>query len=144
MVHAGGDMRIFITGAAGFIGMHVAARMLAQGHEVVGLDAFTPYYDPALKRARWARLSTHARFRGVEGALEDAALLSRVVEEAAPDAIIHLAAQAGVRYSLEAPRSYIDANVIGTFTLLEAIMRCRVGFLRAASRPRVKSPRGIS
>ena len=114
-------MRFLITGAAGFIGMHAAQRLLRDGHDVVGLDAFTPYYDPTLKRARFALLTQYPRFAGCEASLEDAPGLRRLVQEAAPDVVIHLAAQAGVRYSIDEPGAYIGANIVGTFNLLEAV-----------------------
>ncbi len=114
-------MKILVTGTAGFIGFHVARRLLAEGHSVVGFDGVTNYYDPALKRARLALLLDQPGFRQVEGMLEDAPLLMSTVAEAKADVVVHLAAQAGVRYSLEAPQSYIQSNVVGTANLLEAL-----------------------
>ena len=113
-----GKDRVLITGAAGFIGFHLARRMLAQGWEVVGFDGMTPYYDPRLKEARLAILQAQAGFRFVQGLLEDG--ITDLVAETRPAVIIHLAAQAGVRYSIEAPRSYVQANLIGTHEVLEA------------------------
>ena len=101
-------MRFFITGTAGFIGFHLAQRLLAEGHFVAGFDAMTSYYDVALKRARHRFLQRTNAFRPVTGRLEDMDLLMRSCAEAEPEIIIHLAAQAGVRYSLENPRSYVD------------------------------------
>jgi UDP-glucuronate 4-epimerase len=121
-------VKAFVTGTAGFIGYHLAARLLADGHQVTGYDGVTDYYDPALKRARLARLGEHLSFTQIEGMLEDSALLGRTVAAAAPEVIVHLAAQAGVRHSLENPRAYIDANLVGTFNLLEAAV--------AAAKPR--------
>jgi UDP-glucuronate 4-epimerase len=112
-------MRIFVTGTAGFIGFHLAERLLHEGHGVFGFDGFTPYYDVSLKRAREARLTAHAAYQSDEAMLEDFAALSSAVERASPDIIVHLAAQAGVRYSLENPRAYAEANLTGTFNLLE-------------------------
>ncbi|MDA8586306.1 GDP-mannose 4,6-dehydratase [Rhodobacteraceae bacterium] len=109
-----------ITGSAGFIGYHCAERWLAEGWRVVGLDAFTEYYDPKLKRDRVARLSKHDNYIQVEGRVEEAGLFDRLLSEYAPDHVVHLAAQAGVRYSIDAPRTYVDANIRGTFELLEA------------------------
>src|SRR3954454_10199792 len=106
-------MRILVTGAAGFIGFHLARRLLAEEHFVDGFDGMTPYYDVSLKAARWAELERHPRFRGKIAMLEDAAALEGFA--VAPDAIVHLAAQAGVRYSLENPRAYVDSNLLGTF-----------------------------
>ena len=116
-------MKIFITGTAGFIGFHLVRRLLAGGHEVTGYDGVTDYYDPALKRARLALLGQERGFRPVEGMLEDAADLSTALERSEAEIVIHLAAQAGVRYSLEAPQSYVQSNVVGTGNLLEAMRR---------------------
>lgn len=112
-------MRIFITGTAGFIGFHLARRLLAQGHLVDGFDGMTTYYDVSLKEARRALLLPSNGYRDTIGMLEDFKSLSQAVAQAAPDVIIHLAAQAGVRYSLENPRAYIDANLVGTFNVME-------------------------
>ncbi|MBU1335688.1 MAG: NAD-dependent epimerase/dehydratase family protein [Alphaproteobacteria bacterium] len=114
-------MRIFITGAAGFIGFHLAQRLLADGHAVTGYDGMTDYYDPALKRARLAMLAGHERFVLIEGMLEDAARLREGLAQSGAEVVLHLAAQAGVRYSLEQPQSYIQSNVVGTANLLEAL-----------------------
>src|SRR5690606_30509417 len=119
----GGRMKVFITGTAGFIGFHLARRLLAEGHEVVGYDGMTPYYDVSLKTARHAILSREPRFRAVEAMLEDAARLEAEIAAFAPEIVVHLAAQAGVRYSLEAPEAYVSANLVGTFNLLEALRR---------------------
>ncbi len=111
-------MRILVTGSAGFIGFHMAARLLADGHKVVGVDGFTPYYDPELKRRRCRILQQNDKFSGHEILLEDFAALKAAYGEGF-DAVYHFAAQAGVRYSLENPRAYVDANLVGTFNLLE-------------------------
>jgi UDP-glucuronate 4-epimerase len=113
-------MRFLITGTAGFIGFHLARRLLADGHTVVGVDGMTPYYDVKLKHSRHAMLARTNAFQPHILMLEDAEALLRVAEDAAPDVIIHLAAQAGVRYSLENPRAYCDANLVGGFNVLEA------------------------
>lgn len=113
-------MRVLVTGSAGFIGYHMAARLIASGHEVVGLDGMTPYYDPALKRARRAKLEASKAFRSEEFLLEDQTKLERLYATGF-DAVYHFAAQAGVRYSLENPRAYVDANLIGTYNLLEVM-----------------------
>ncbi len=112
-------MRYFITGTAGFIGFHVARSLIDAGHTVCGIDGMTAYYDVALKRRRHAMLLQSPHFSAHEIMLEDMEALSRVYTQFAPDVIIHLAAQAGVRYSLENPRAYVDANLIGTFNILE-------------------------
>ena len=113
-------MRLLITGTAGFIGFHLALRLLSDGHEIVGYDGLTPYYDVSLKRDRLKRLSTNTRFEQVEAMLEDRSCLTSTIQKQTPDVIIHLAAQAGVRYSLENPEAYVDSNLVGTFNLLEA------------------------
>jgi UDP-glucuronate 4-epimerase len=107
-------MRYLITGAAGFIGYHCCVRLLEAGHEVVGIDNLNSYYDPALKRARLARLAhQHGRWTFKELDIADRAGIDRLFAEQRPQRVIHLAAQAGVRASLTAPRSYIDANLVG-------------------------------
>jgi UDP-glucuronate 4-epimerase len=112
-------MRVFVTGSAGFIGFHLASRLLELGHDVYGYDGLTPYYDPRLKEARRALLQRSNRYRETIAMLEDMEALTRAAEACAPDVIVHLAAQAGVRYSLQNPRAYIDANVVGTFNVME-------------------------
>ena len=112
-------MRVLVTGTAGFIGFHVARQLIAAGHDVVGVDGLTPYYDVKLKQRRHGILLQSPNFSARELMLEDAPALARVYQEHHPEVVIHLAAQAGVRYSLENPRAYIDANVVGTFNLLE-------------------------
>ena len=111
---------VLITGSAGFIGYHTAERYLTDGWRVVGLDAFTEYYDPTLKRDRAARLAKHENYVEVEARVEGDGVFLDLFDTYAPDVVIHLAAQAGVRYSIEAPRSYMEANIQGTFELLEA------------------------
>lgn len=115
--------RIFITGTAGFIGYHLAKLFLRKGHVVHGYDGITPYYDMGLKQRRQALLFRHSLFSATEGMLEDEDLLGSTVTGFRPDVVVHLAAQAGVRYSLEQPRSYVSSNVIGTFNLLECVRR---------------------
>ena len=126
-------MKVMVTGSAGFIGFHLCRRLIALGHEVVGLDGMTPYYDPALKRARHAELLTSRHFQAHEIMLEDEGALSRLIGDTRADAVIHLAAQAGVRYSIESPRSYVDSNIIGTFNLLEALRISPTGHFLMAS-----------
>jgi UDP-glucuronate 4-epimerase len=114
-------MRFLVTGTAGFIGFHLAQRLLADGHSVLGIDGLTPYYDPNLKRRRHQELARSSGFVAREAMIEDARLLTDLVAEANADAVFHLAAQAGVRYSAENPRAYIESNIVGTFNLLEAL-----------------------
>lgn len=125
--------RIYITGAAGFIGFHLAELLLAEGFRVHGFDGMTEYYDVTLKRRRLAVLSQHPGFSFTEAMLEDSTRLAADIADFAPQAIVHLAAQAGVRYSLEAPRSYLSANVEGTFNVLEAARDAGVRHLLLAS-----------
>jgi UDP-glucuronate 4-epimerase len=125
--------RILVTGTAGFIGFHLAKGLLSEGFEVHGYDGFTPYYDVELKRQRHRMLHAFPGFTATEGMLEDRETLDGVADRFQPSVIIHLAAQAGVRYSLENPRAYLDANVIGTFNVMEAARRLRVRHLMMAS-----------
>lgn len=126
-------MRFLVTGAAGFIGFHLTRRLLADGHSVTGVDGMTPYYDVGLKRARLALLQRTDAFRFDEFMLEDFAALQAAAEEAKPEAIVHLAAQAGVRYSLVNPRSYADSNLTGAFNLLEVARQAAPRHLLFAS-----------
>ena len=126
-------MRYLITGTAGFIGFHLARRLLDEGHFVVGFDGMTPYYDVRLKEKRTAILARSNGFKAVTGMLEDKAALDRAAELAEPDVIVHLAAQAGVRYSLENPRSYVDSNVTGSFNVLELARNMQPKHLLLAS-----------
>lgn len=112
-------MRYLITGTAGFIGFHVAKRLIDEGHFVVGFDGMTPYYDVTLKERRHAILQRSNGFKAVRAMLEDRAALDRAAELAEPEVIIHLAAQAGVRYSLENPKAYVDSNLVGSWNMLE-------------------------
>ncbi|GLQ35958.1 UDP-glucuronate 5-epimerase [Amylibacter marinus] len=112
--------RVFITGTAGFIGFHLAKLLLAEGFTVLGYDGMSDYYDVNLKKRRTQLLLQNERFSFVEGQLEDNDFLRATIDPFEPDAIVHLAAQAGVRYSLENPRAYIESNVIGTFNIMEA------------------------
>lgn len=112
-------MRIFVTGTAGFIGFHLARRLLEDGHSVVGYDGMTSYYDISLKRRRHEILAENPRFHAVEAMLEDVPALRAAAEKAAPEVIVHLAGQAGVRHSLERPDAYASANLVGMVNMLE-------------------------
>ena len=126
-------MKILVTGGAGFIGMHVAQRLLARGDSVVALDNLNDYYDPGLKRARLARLGAEAGFRFMHEDVADRAAMDRLFAEQGFDRVVHLAAQAGVRYSLQNPQAYIDSNVVGFMHVLEGCRHGRVGHLVYAS-----------
>lgn len=125
--------KVLITGTAGFIGYHLARRLLEEGFLVHGYDGMTDYYDVRLKQRRHAMLLQNGNFAATEALLEDQGTLDRVADAFNPDVIVHLAAQAGVRYSLEQPRSYLDSNVIGTFNVMEAARRLQVRHLLMAS-----------
>ncbi|MCG3136114.1 MAG: dTDP-glucose 4,6-dehydratase [Planctomycetes bacterium] len=117
---------VLLTGAAGFIGSHVAPALRARGCRVVGLDDFDPYYDPALKRANVAELSADPGFTCVEGDIRDAALVAHVLREHRCGAVVHLAAKAGVRPSIADPALYMDVNVRGTAILLDEARKAGV------------------
>ncbi len=125
--------RVFITGTAGFIGFHLAKLLLAEGFIVAGYDGMTDYYDVRLKERRHAMLLQNGNFTRTEAMLEDTAALDEAIDAFTPDVIVHLAAQAGVRYSLENPRAYIDANIVGTFNVMETARRTACGHLLMAS-----------
>ena len=125
--------RVLITGTAGFIGFHLARLLLKEGFQVHGYDGMTDYYDVTLKERRHGQLFQNPGFSATEGMLEDDALFSKTAEDFSPDVIVHLAAQAGVRYSLENPRSYIDSNIVGTFNVMEAARKLEVQHLLMAS-----------
>ncbi|GLS22607.1 NAD-dependent epimerase [Labrys miyagiensis] len=126
-------MKIWVTGSAGFIGFHLARRLLDEGHLVTGIDGFTPYYDLALKQARHAILERSNAFRPKIFMLEDRDALAALAAEETPDIILHLAGQAGVRYSLENPRAYVDANLVGLFNLMEVAREAKVKHFLFAS-----------
>jgi UDP-glucuronate 4-epimerase len=125
--------KILITGTAGFIGFHLAQKLLDQGLIVHGYDGVTDYYDVTLKTERHKILSAHDNFSKTTAMLEDADVFAKTARDFAPDVIVHLAAQAGVRYSLENPRSYIESNVVGTFNVMEAARELGVQHLLMAS-----------
>ncbi len=125
--------KVLITGAAGFIGSHLSLRLLADGHEVVGFDNLNMYYDVDLKKARLARLTPNERFRFEFGELADAEQVASLFGAGHFEKVIHLAAQAGVRYSLQNPRAYIDSNVVGFLNILEGCRHSGVKHLVYAS-----------
>ena len=125
--------KVLVTGTAGFIGFHLARLLLDEGFRVQGFDGMSDYYDVRLKQRRHQILLQHANFTTLEARLEDAPALDRMADAFQPEVIVHLAAQAGVRYSLEAPRDYIDSNIIGTFNVMEVARRHQVQHLLMAS-----------
>lgn len=125
--------KVLITGTAGFIGYHLAKLLLAEGFRVHGYDGMTDYYDVTLKQRRHQMLLQDPNFSMTEGMLEDQAKLDSVADNFQPEVIIHLAAQAGVRYSIENPRAYLESNVVGTFNVMEAARRLKVEHLMMAS-----------
>jgi len=126
-------MKLLVTGAAGFIGFHTARVLLDRGDEVIGIDDLNAYYDPSLKQARLDRLQGRNGFRFIKVDIADRALMRNLFAEEKPERVIHLAAQAGVRYSLENPHAYIDANIIGFTNILEGCRHNGVGHLVYAS-----------
>jgi UDP-glucuronate 4-epimerase len=126
-------MKILITGSAGFIGFHLSKILLEDGHNVCGFDGFTQYYDVNLKQDRNNILLKKKNFSISHGMLEDTHKLEKTFNNFKPDIVVHLAAQAGVRYSLENPRSYIDSNIIGTFNVIELAKKFNVSHLMLAS-----------
>ena len=125
--------RVLVTGSAGFIGFHTASKLLQRGATVLGVDNFSDYYDPALKEARNDILSNHPNFKVARVSIDDMEAFGAAWAEFQPDVVIHLAAQAGVRYSIDAPESYVAANLIGTFNVLELARRHATKHLLAAS-----------
>ena len=126
-------MKILVTGTAGFIGFHTAQRFLARGDEVVGLDSLNQYYDVKLKQARLARLTPHSKFRFVKLDLADDLGVAELFAREEFQRVVHLAAQAGVRYSLENPHAYVHSNVVGTLNVLEGCRHHGVEHLVYAS-----------
>jgi len=126
-------MRVLVTGTAGFVGFHTARALLARGDEVIGLDNVNAYYDVRLKEARLAVLAKEPRYQFIRGDIADRGLMERVFAEHRPQRVVHLAAQAGVRYSIENPRAYIDANIVGFLNILEGCRHNAVEHLVFAS-----------
>ena len=124
---------VLITGSAGFIGYHLSQLLLDEGFDVVGLDSHNDYYDPKLKADREARLVARPGFTAIKGKLEDPGLLMKLFADFKPEVVVHLAAQAGVRYSIDNPRAYLEANLLGTFELLEAARAHKPAHLLMAS-----------
>ncbi|HRV31695.1 MAG TPA: NAD-dependent epimerase/dehydratase family protein, partial [Kiritimatiellia bacterium] len=126
-------MNVLVTGAAGFIGFHVSRALLERGDTVTGFDCVNDYYDVGLKEARLALLRQMSGFTFVKGALEDAAAVNALFTDAPFDRVIHLAAQAGVRYSLKNPHAYLQSNLAGFLNILEACRHARTPHLTYAS-----------
>jgi len=126
-------MKVLITGAAGFIGMHTAKRLLDRGDEVVGIDNLNDYYDVRLKEARLARLAAYPNFRFAKLDISDAASVAAVFQQEAPQRVVNLAAQAGVRYSLTNPQAYVQSNLVGFVNILEGCRHNNIDHLVYAS-----------
>jgi len=126
-------MKIFITGSSGFIGFHLSKKFLDNGHQVHGFDSMNNYYDVKLKKARYQILKKYKKFFFTLGKLENQQILSKSILKFKPSIIIHLAAQAGVRYSIEKPRVYLDSNINGTYNIIELAKKVNVKHLLIAS-----------
>ena len=126
-------MKIFITGSSGFIGFHLSKKLLDSGHSVHGFDSMNNYYDVKLKKARYEILKKYKKFSFTKNNLENQKVLSKTILKFKPKIIIHLAAQAGVRYSIEKPRVYLDSNITGTYNIIELAKKVNVKHLLIAS-----------
>ena len=126
-------MKIFITGSSGFIGFHLSQKLLDKGHIVQGFDSMNNYYDVKLKKKRYQILKKYKNFLFKKGNIENKKTLANVILRFKPKIIIHLAAQAGVRYSIEKPRVYLDSNIIGTYNIIELAKKINVNHLLIAS-----------
>ena len=126
-------MKIFITGTAGFIGFSLAKALLENNHSVYGYDGFTNYYDVKLKNNRNKILKKYKKFSFTKGMLENKNLLNKTIIKFKPEVIIHLAAQAGVRFSIDKPSTYLSSNIIGTHNIIELAHKVKVKHLMIAS-----------
>ena len=126
-------MKVLVTGAAGFIGFHLSRRLLDRGDEVVGIDNLNDYYPVVLKEARLAELSPYEKFRFIRMDISDREALPALFGEEKFDCVVNLAAQAGVRYSIENPWAYVDSNLVGFVNILECCRHFPVGHLVYAS-----------
>ena len=126
-------MKIFITGSSGFIGFHLSKKLLDNGHSIHGFDSMNKYYDVKLKKARYQILKKYKNFLFTKGKLENIKILSETILKFQPKIIIHLAAQAGVRYSVEKPKVYMDSNITGTYNIIELAKKINVKHLLIAS-----------
>ena len=126
-------MKIFITGSSGFIGFHLSKKLLDSGHSVHGFDSMNNYYDVKLKKARYEILKKYNKFSFTKNNLENQKVLSNTILKFKPKIIIHLAAQAGVRYSIKKPRVYLDSNITGTYNIIELAKKVNVKHLLIAS-----------
>ena len=126
-------MRIFVTGSSGFIGFHLSKKLLEKGHTVHGFDSMNKYYDVKLKKARLKILKKYKKFFFTKNKLENKKILSQSILKFKPTVIIHLAAQAGVRYSIENPNVYMDSNIIGTYNVIELAKKIKIKHLLIAS-----------
>ena len=126
-------MRVFVTGSSGFIGFHLSKKLLEKGHTVHGFDSMNKYYDIKLKKARLKILKEYKKFFFTRNKLENKKILSQSILKFKPTVIIHLAAQAGVRYSIENPRVYMDSNIIGTYNVIELAKKINIKHLLISS-----------
>ena len=126
-------MKIFVTGSSGFIGFHLSKKLLEKGHTVHGFDSMNKYYDVKLKKARLKILKEYKKFFFTKNKLENKKILSQSILKFKPTVIIHLAAQAGVRYSIENPRAYMDSNIIGTYNVIELAKKINIKHLLISS-----------
>ena len=126
-------MKLFITGSSGFIGFHLSKKLLDKGHSVHGFDSMNNYYDVKIKKARYKILKEYKKFSFTKGKLENQKTLSKSILKFRPQVIIHLAAQAGVRYSIEKPKVYLDSNIIGTYNIIKLAKKVNTKHLLIAS-----------